>query len=151
MSEAEGSFRERRSAYAGEEQEAGRPTAEPVEEKAVRPGEEDVAEPPFGPSPESGRAEESRETGDGAAGPASFPEGAFFDVVQYVVLRISQCLGEIPFDETGDKRVLPREAKAYIDLLGTLRERTREDLSPEAAGALENLLADLRMRYLELA
>lgn len=144
MSEAEGAFRERRSAYAGEEKEAGRPAAEPGEEKAAEP-------PPFGPPREPGRAEESRETGEGAARPASFPEGAFFDVVQYVVLRISQCLGEIPFDETGDKRVLPREAKAYIDLLGALRERTREDLSPEAAGALENLIADLRMRYLELS
>lgn len=142
MSEAEGAFRERRSAYAGEEKEAGSPPAGPGEEKT---------EHPFGPPREPDRAEESRETGDAAARPAPFPEGAFFDVVQYVVLRISQCLGEIPFDETGDKRVLPREAKAYIDLLGALRERTREDLSPEAAGALENLLADLRMRYLELA
>jgi hypothetical protein len=78
------------------------------------------------------------------------PEAPFFDVVQYVVLRASQCLGEIPLDDTGERRVLPVEAKQYIDLLSTLRDLLRNDLSPEAARALDGVLTDLRTRYLEL-
>ncbi|MGH7557458.1 MAG: DUF1844 domain-containing protein [Gemmatimonadota bacterium] len=147
MTEAEGSYRERRSAHASEEEDAEARSAPP--------------EPAPGPEAPPARPAEDRDTriaipgGEtrpepGEAGAAPFPEGPFFDVVQYVVLRASQCLGEIPFDETGEKRVLPREAKGYIDLLSALRERTKDDLSKEAASALDNVLSDLRMRYLEL-
>ena len=78
------------------------------------------------------------------------PEAPFFDLVQYIVLRASQCLGEIPLDETGQQRVLPREAKEYIDLLSTLRELLGSDLSPDAARAVDGVLTDLRTRYLEV-
>ncbi len=151
MTEAEGIFRERRSAHASGEKEAGT--------QPVPPGEPERGPeaPPGGPA-EDGDAriampheEPRREPGAARQREAiPFPEGPFLDVVQYIVLRASQCLGEIPFDEAGEKRFLPREAKAYIDLLSDLRERTRDDLSNEAANALENLLSDLRMRYLEL-
>ncbi|MGH7570462.1 MAG: DUF1844 domain-containing protein [Gemmatimonadota bacterium] len=147
MTEADGRYRERRSAHASEEEETGtRPAApaEPVPEPEAPPArpadrETRIATPSGEMPPEPGEAPG-----------APFPEGPFFEVVQYVVLRASQCLGEIPFDETGEKRVLPREAKGYIDLLSALHERTRDDLSKEAESALDNVLSDLRMRYLEL-
>lgn len=148
MTEAEGSFRERRSAHAAAGEE---PVSAPAEPERAPEFPEKPA-PGREPRIERPAAEERREPGPTGSGNAlPFPEGPFFDVVQYVVLRASQCLGEIPFDETGEKRLLPREAKAYIDLLSVLRERTREDLSKEAAHALESLLSDLRLRYLELA
>ncbi len=144
MTEAEGRYRERRSAHASEEEAAARPA--PPEEPEQAP-ETPAREPAGdrGPVIETSTAEPRAE-----AERSPFPEGPFFEVVQYVVLRASQCLGEIPFDETGEKRVLPREAKGYIDLLSALHERTRGDLSKEAASALDNVLSDLRMRYLEL-
>lgn len=144
MTEAEDRYRERRSAHASEEEAAARPA--PPEEPEQAP------EAP----PREAAVDRSPEIVPPAAEPrpgverSPFPEGPFFEVVQYVVLRASQCLGEIPFDETGEKRVLPREAKGYIDLLSALHERTRDDLSKEAASALDNVLSDLRMRYLEL-
>ena len=45
---------------------------------------------------------------------------------------------------------MPREGKQYIDLLSTLRDLLRNDLSPEASRALDGVLTDLRTRYLEL-
>ena len=93
------------------------------------------------PSPEPGPPEAARR---------KVPEAPFLDLVQYIVLRASQCLGEIPLDESGQQRVLPREAKEYIDLLSTLREHLGNDLPPEAARAVDGVLTDLRTRYLEV-
>lgn len=158
MTEAEGRFRERRSAHASETEEtdrqAGGGAAEPTAPPAGRAGSQATGEVARGHA----RIETpGLETGPGTepdtAGRADlpFPEGPFLEVVQYVVLRASQCLGEIPFDETGEKRFLPREAKAYIDLLAVLRDRTGGDLSKDTAAALANLVSDLRTRYLELS
>jgi hypothetical protein len=40
-------------------------------------------------------------------------------------------------------------AKQTIDVLGMLEEKTKGNLTPEEASFLENLLADLRMRYVQ--
>ncbi|MGH7564100.1 MAG: DUF1844 domain-containing protein [Gemmatimonadota bacterium] len=148
MTEAEGRYRERRSAHGSEEEKTG-PRPAPPEEPARGPVT------PLGGPAEDRDARIAMPGGQtrpepGEAGGTPFPEGPFFEIVQYVVLRASQSLGEIPFDETGEKRVLPREAKGYIDLLSALHERTKGDLSKEAESALDNVLSDLRMRYLEL-
>lgn len=152
MSEAEGRFRERRSAHATEE-EKSRPAAAPEPAPVGEEGD--------GPGPDGGIVTGHASDAQARVSPAApsepvpargrkVPEAPFFDVVQYVVLRASQCLGEIPLDDTGERRVLPVEAKQYIDLLSTLRDLLRNDLSPEAARALDGVLTDLRTRYLEL-
>lgn len=40
-------------------------------------------------------------------------------------------------------------AKQTIDVLGMLEEKTRGNLTPDEASFLENLLADLRLRYVQ--
>ncbi|HET9582077.1 MAG TPA: DUF1844 domain-containing protein [Gemmatimonadota bacterium] len=150
MSEGEGRFRERRSAYTTEKESRPEPPSQAPQpgealddsrsEEAVRTPAPDIPapEPPAGPAapaPEPGR---------------KVAEAAFFDVVQYIVLRASQCLGEIPLDETGERRILRVEAKQYIDLLTRLQELLRNELSAQAVGALDGVLTDLRTRYLEL-
>ena len=42
-------------------------------------------------------------------------------------------------------------AKQTIDLLGMLQEKTKGNLSAEEAKFLENLLVDLRLRYVTKA
>ena len=149
MSEGEGRFRERRSAHTTEEESPPAPALgdQPRPEETDGPGwqgrivtgAEATASP--APSPEPGPPEAARR---------KVPEAPFLDLVQYIVLRASQCLGEIPLDESGQQRVLPREAKEYIDLLSTLREHLGNDLPPEAARAVDGVLTDLRTRYLEV-
>ena len=159
MTDAEGRFRERRSAHAAKREGADSGSPGGAEKGGASPAAEAETSPAGSPVPERGAGvvtpgDERRTGGRPEAarreGPP-LPEGAFLDVIQYVVLRASQCLGEIPLDEGGEKHFLPREAKGYIDLLMFLQEQTRESLSHEAAGALDNVLSDLRMRYLELA
>jgi hypothetical protein len=152
MSEGEGRFRERRSAHKTEEESRPAPAPaapeegeRPIRDSGVVTGHAAGVQAPASP------AATSEPVRTDAATARKVPEAAFFDVVQYIVLRASQCLGEIPLDEAGERRVLPVEAKQYIDLLSTLRDRLRNELSAEAARGLDGVLTDLRTRYLELA
>lgn len=57
-------------------------------------------------------------------------------------------LGEVADPATGE--TIPPNlplAKQTIDILGILQEKTRGNLTPEEANLLQNLLSDLRLRY----
>jgi hypothetical protein len=59
-------------------------------------------------------------------------------------------LGEIPNPET---QLVERDlgaAKQVIDVLGILKEKTRNNLEPSEEALLDSILYDLRMRYVEL-
>lgn len=56
-------------------------------------------------------------------------------------------LGAVPDPETGKTEKNLPLAKQTIDLLGLLREKTRNNLSPEEDHLLDHLLYDLRMAY----
>ncbi len=59
-------------------------------------------------------------------------------------------LGDAPHPETGEpsKPNLPL-AQQTIDILAMLREKTKGNLTPEEEKFMENLLTDLRIRYVE--
>ena len=61
-------------------------------------------------------------------------------------------LGDAPHPETGEPvpANLPL-AKQTIDLLDMLAEKTRGNLTPEEEKFMENLLTDLRLRYVSKA
>ncbi|HSN92518.1 MAG TPA: DUF1844 domain-containing protein [Anaeromyxobacteraceae bacterium] len=57
-------------------------------------------------------------------------------------------LGDAPHPETGE--LLPVNlslAQQTIDILSMLREKTKGNLTPEEEKFLENLLTDLRLRF----
>ena len=57
-------------------------------------------------------------------------------------------LGDAPHPETGEPAPTDlRLAKQTIDLLDMLREKTRGNLTAEEEKFMENLLMDLRLRY----
>jgi hypothetical protein len=58
-------------------------------------------------------------------------------------------LGALPDPQTGEvKKNLPL-AKQTIDLLGLLREKTRNNLTPEEENLFDPLLYDLRLQYVK--
>ncbi len=59
-------------------------------------------------------------------------------------------LGDAPNPETGqpDKPDLAL-AKQAIDILAMIREKTKGNLSPEEERFLENILTDLRLRFVQ--
>jgi hypothetical protein len=75
------------------------------------------------------------------------PEASFYEIVQPLEIQALQFLGELPLTADGQRGVLLRWAKHVIDLLGVLEERTRGNLPPEESQYLEQVLTDLRMRY----
>ena len=56
-------------------------------------------------------------------------------------------LGAVPNPETGKMEKNLPLAKQTIDLLGLLREKTRNNLTPEEDNLFDHLLYDLRMAY----
>ncbi len=56
-------------------------------------------------------------------------------------------LGDAPHPESGEAGANQVLAKQTIDILGMLQEKTKGNLSDEEARFLENLLLDLRLRY----
>ncbi len=59
-------------------------------------------------------------------------------------------LGDAPHPETGEpgKPDFPL-AQQTIDILAMLREKTRGNLTPEEERFMENLLTDLRLRFVQ--
>ncbi|MFP3867947.1 MAG: DUF1844 domain-containing protein [Desulfobacteraceae bacterium] len=60
-------------------------------------------------------------------------------------------LGDLPDPDTGEKKKDLPLAKQTIDLLGLLREKTRNNLTTEEENLFDHMLYDLRMRYVKEA
>ncbi len=57
-------------------------------------------------------------------------------------------LGEMPEPSTGQKMEDLEAARKMIDILGILREKTQGNLSAEESHLLENVLYELRMKFM---
>ncbi|MEW6323350.1 MAG: DUF1844 domain-containing protein [Acidobacteriota bacterium] len=58
--------------------------------------------------------------------------------------------GDLPEPQSGEKRAPNLEAASQIiDLLAMLEEKTRGNLTPEERRLLDEVLYDLRMRFVE--
>ena len=58
-------------------------------------------------------------------------------------------LGDAPNPESGETQENLPLAKQTIDILGMLEVKTKGNLTPEEENFLENLLMDLRLRYVQ--
>jgi hypothetical protein len=116
-------------------------------------------------SPETGEARESSVENTEAAGesvqadraeprPASSEEARLPDInfSTFVISLSTQALmhlGEIPNPLSGkEERDIP-VAKHMIDIVGMLNEKTRGNLDAGEAKLMEDILFDLRMKYVE--
>jgi len=76
-------------------------------------------------------------------------EGKFFDLVHFLYIICWQTLGKLPNPETGKTEKNLMFAKSIIDILETLQEKTKGNLSDEERKTLENALTDLRLNYVD--
>ena len=97
------------------------------------------------------RPEEKKDTREekevGKDAPPPLPEIDFSSFIFSLSTSALLHLGEVP-DPTTQKREknLPL-AKQTIDILGMLKEKTKGNLTPEEEKLIENILTDLRWRY----
>jgi hypothetical protein len=74
------------------------------------------------------------------------------DFVTFVLSLASSAfvhMGDAPHPETGKPEENLALAKQTIDILGMLEAKTRGNLTSEEEKFLENLLADLRLRFVQ--
>jgi hypothetical protein len=115
-------------------------TGEPREGKA-----EEVA-PGITRADESGADKTSGK--EGGAG-EDLPEISFSTFVIGLSTQALMHLGEIPNPLSGQVESALPVAKQMIDIIGILREKTRGNLDQGEEKLMEDVLYDLRMRYVE--
>lgn len=83
--------------------------------------------------------------------PSNAPEGPITFSTFLIGLASSALihLGEAPNPETGKAEKDLLMARQSLDLLGMLHDKTRGNLTPEEKQLFDNLLADLRLRFVE--
>ncbi len=77
------------------------------------------------------------------------PEASFAQLVLLLGTGAMQQLGLVPNPMNGKTQVDLQVAKFSIDLLGVLQEKTKGNLSDKETQMLDDLLFDLRMRFVE--
>jgi len=117
------------------------------EEKATLQKEEEVRKA-AGAEEKAPREEAGR---GGAGSEIPLPEITFPSFLFSMSTAVFVNLGAVADPATGEvDRNLPL-AKQTIDLLGLLREKTRNNLTKEEEDLFDHLLYDLRMRYIKEA
>jgi hypothetical protein len=103
------------------------------------------------------QAAPARPTPAGAPSPAGIPGGpaesdeiGFPDLVQVLASQAMLYMGAFPDPQSGRAVVSPPVARAHIDLLGVLEEKTKGNLTDEEQKLLEGVLYELRMQFVEL-
>ena len=84
-----------------------------------------------------------------AAGAAPGTEITFSSLIFSLSSTAFMHLGALPDPNTGKTEKNLPLAKQTIDLLGVLREKTRNNLDQEEENLFEHLLYDLRMAYIK--
>jgi hypothetical protein len=77
------------------------------------------------------------------------PEIDFGMFIMSLASSVLVHLGEIEHPDSRERVANLPLAKQTVDILGMLREKTRGNLTQEEAQLLDNLLYDLRMKYVD--
>ncbi|MCC7387518.1 MAG: DUF1844 domain-containing protein [Phycisphaerales bacterium] len=88
----------------------------------------------------------------GPGPPAAEPgdELGFTDLVQVLASQALMYMGAIPDPQSGKAFISPPMAKAHIDLLGVVEDKTKGNLTAEETQLLQGILHELRMQFVEL-
>lgn len=89
-------------------------------------------------------AAESEQPGD-----APFPPASFDLLLTTLATEALVALGQIPHPTTGKPQAHHHHAKYLIDTIDVLRDKTKGNLTPTEQQAIEGLLHQLRMAYVE--
>lgn len=77
------------------------------------------------------------------------PPASFDMLLTGLATEAMMCLGQIPHPITGETKVLHNQAKYLIDTIEMLHEKTQGNLAPGEAQAVETLLHQLRMAFVQ--
>lgn len=104
-----------------------------------------VERPPADPEPSPGAAADPYQA---SSAPGGAPAAGFMDLVAMLAEPIAFLLGDAQLPDGRSAQDLPR-ARLHIDLLAVLREKTGGNVTVRETALLDDLLAQLRLRYVE--
>jgi len=93
---------------------------------------------------------ESEEIDDTEEIPGAEDPASFVNFLSTLATNAAAALGAMPHPVTGQRSLDLDTGKYWLDVLGMLREKTKNNLHPQEARLLEGLLGDLRMQYVQL-
>ncbi|TWT37944.1 hypothetical protein KOR34_29100 [Posidoniimonas corsicana] len=79
------------------------------------------------------------------------PPASFEMLITGLATEAMMALGQIPHPVTGEAKPRRNQAKYLIDTIGVLQDKTKGNLAPEEAEAVEGLLHQLRMAFVHSA
>ncbi|HWO00791.1 MAG TPA: DUF1844 domain-containing protein [Blastocatellia bacterium] len=83
--------------------------------------------------------------------PAGVPEASLLDLLDMLAVQAALHLGMLPAENQERLPIDLQVARHFIDMLAVLQAKTRGNLNDEEERSLENALAELRMRYVEVS
>ena len=83
--------------------------------------------------------------------PAPKPDRNFQLLIDLLARNAAALLGGIPDPATGQAYLDLEGAREMIDILDTLREKTRGNLAPEEERLLAEILGSLKLSYMEIS
>lgn len=107
-------------------------------------GEAGKQEPSPGSEEKTASQERSTEESPGA-----FPEVTFSSFILGLSTQALMCLGEIPNPQDGRPHQDLPAARQLIDILGLLKQKTEGNLEKNEVQLLDQILFDLRMKFVE--
>lgn len=84
-----------------------------------------------------------------ADAPAPVTNKQFMGLLQMLAMQAYLALGEMESPATGAVEVNLPQAKAFIDLLTSLQEKTKGNLSKDEEDSLNTLVYELQMKFTE--
>lgn len=92
--------------------------------------------------------------GASAPGPDGYeelPPASFQALLGTMVTQCLMYMGAFPDPETGRAIVSLEHAKFHIDLLAVLQDKTKGNLQPDEADAINQVVSELRLRYVDIS
>ncbi len=93
------------------------------------------------------RREEQAAAAEDAAEAGPPPEADLRIFLAGLYTQTLVCLGEIAHPASGETEQSLPEAQYLIDTIAMLKDKTKGNLTPEEAAYVDNILYDLRMRF----
>ena len=124
-------------------------TIEPEKPKQVsEPATENVPDTPD--EPENALNQTDEEEFDEAEIPGVDDPASFINFLTTLASQAAAALGAMPHPATGQRTVDLETGKYWIDVLGMLKEKTKNNLHPKEAEIFDGLLSDMRMQYVQI-
>ncbi|MEP6741038.1 MAG: DUF1844 domain-containing protein [bacterium] len=134
-----------------EEKAQAKPEVKPLTSEPIQ-SSTPATEPPTAAPPYASASEEREaDTLEDMEIPGANDPASFANFLMSIASNAASSLGMIEHPVTRKREVDQELGKHWIDVLGMLQDKTRNNLTPQEQQILEGLLADLRMQYVSLA